>query len=1261
MATKKAHKPRNRTKVEKLVNDLSLELTGARPGDIVAGIRNASKHGVLRIHTIEVKPRKRVLDDVRAYPDLWSRFLEKLASLEFFRVMSVLERREWLEKNQVEHNKPIGANGTILEIIQLGSNMSEKMTSEKRDKLLAMKRCTHQDIAAATSPLKTLYLLREYWRVTIYYKLVRPDKVTVSTIDLRTGRLHAPTSARTLRDSVLFQLPDITAEVVQKKTNLRWIPSDKTQSVCISVPSDACRGRSRIADPKCTKRVKAACSKFTLAAYKSLLQKIIRFRPKLIDLEDGKPPLPAEEVLVVVMRIMETHPGSFVPDIQRFVSGIEALAKRLAVIVVEDSYSPQPNDIVSLLAGALLAQRTRRVWKPSPCLMDYWIAIATRAYLDNRAVLVDIEAEKTKRPYVVQLGQHPLETASALLDELKSFDSDLALMRGWARYANNGWVLQGKSSVKVGATVRPSGMMPLAHCVDQHWAPGFVHFIALDYVNRLSPSKRDSTPFGPIMKAIWDTCSSINPRKVDVGKDFEISVKELRDAQRLYLRALQTTANARRVLPGRKFQLTHRLNNGWLAGLVGGIPVARNPKKYIPVNMIVTLSTDDPHRLIAIQSPSRTMKKVDDEKMERAKQVAIGIVRDRLRSKSGLPMNQARPPHSSLKGARVFLQDKTYLVGKTRRSAIPWSKVRDLKLYIDIHADGGLHEWTYAIKHRGSGKGINADYLLKKLVATTDPKYIRRAQSLLSGFEPMITIPRVNRDGGATQEAVTLSDIGAFQFLMSLAYLFPGAISPRPHRPSIFDVRVAPLMWEMRKNLTSVFQKTHRTSFACEEGDEGGATKTCSKWPPFKDADNRNMWPHQLEIVSEMMNRHINRKQKGHFIWATVGLGKTLAVLHFLRQIHARDELAPYIVYTLPQSAMQSIVNEIAKFGIPINLIVPLKVKKKGIRVPKNATLVVANECNLKAYHINLIEHDHFRRCSDVLQKTADNTMLIVDEVHKTLNATLRTANIQSMASLARNFVVLTGTPVIDSKTEKLIPWLRNVVSFEVNDKNFYTAANAMVAKLVRTTIEVVDTEAIAPFTETEKKAYLSHVPILWGGTKMNPRQEDFRQAVELCYEVCNREMIQQTIRYIRSGRGVMLVAKDARHQEKLHDMVLKTGITPIYSLKGTDSIELTYDAVRAGEQPDYKVVIVPQRKAEGYTLTRLSVMVTSVYPGNNATREQLRGRINRISQKHDTVTYVTVHNGILTRILANHAAAKNLQQALKGMVKAIKHPHQKD
>jgi hypothetical protein len=70
----------------------------------------------------------------------------------------------------------------------------------------------------------------------------------------------------------------------------------------------------------------------------------------------------------------------------------------------------------------------------------------------------------------------------------------------------------------------------------------------------------------------------------------------------------------------------------------------------------------------------------------------------------------------------------------------------------------------------------------------------------------------------------------------------------------------------------------------------------------------------------------------------------------------------------------------------------------------------------------------------------------------------------------------------------------------------------------------------------------------------------------------------------------------------------------------------------------------------EGQEIIVISNIVKSV--NNNATREQLKGRINRLGQKTEPLLYKTVHIGLLTTIMENHDKAKSLSAALQEMAK---------
>lgn len=58
--------------------------------------------------------------------------------------------------------------------------------------------------------------------------------------------------------------------------------------------------------------------------------------------------------------------------------------------------------------------------------------------------------------------------------------------------------------------------------------------------------------------------------------------------------------------------------------------------------------------------------------------------------------------------------------------------------------------------------------------------------------------------------------------------------------------------------------------------------------------------------------------------------------------------------------------------------------------------------------------------------------------------------------------------------------------------------------------------------------------------------------------------------------------------------------------------------------------------------------MLTSVYPSNQATRDQLAGRINRLSCVRRVRFVERLHAGLLSVIMRHHNSAKSIRQALE-------------
>ncbi|KNC74991.1 hypothetical protein SARC_12475, partial [Sphaeroforma arctica JP610] len=121
--------------------------------------------------------------------------------------------------------------------------------------------------------------------------------------------------------------------------------------------------------------------------------------------------------------------------------------------------------------------------------------------------------------------------------------------------------------------------------------------------------------------------------------------------------------------------------------------------------------------------------------------------------------------------------------------------------------------------------------------------------------------------------------------------------------------------------------------------------------------------------------------------------------------------------------------------------------------------------------------------------------------------------------------------------------WLEHIVPFEVNTRNFWAAAGAMVSKRIALGI-LTETQLIeGTFTTAEGNVYHALVSPALGGMNASFTEKHFRLAMQLCYTAVSRDMVRETKRLVHSEKEkVMLVAKDATHQARLVAMLTTNG-----------------------------------------------------------------------------------------------------------------------
>lgn len=1090
---------------------MTIGVTGAPAGSILVGTSPLTKGSIIRILHEEL-PIKKQTDKLKVNNQVKASWLAKMDP-----------------RNRVKHLKSIAENndysighgkGKSIEIVQLGPVISEKIdVNNAIGRTFTTKEFEDMFPRAAGSKARrhTLVLIKEFWKVSENFELANSFGGPV--IDIITGEL------KNRSDKKCFVYGGFPLKYTKVKAKWEYSGVGK---VAIEIPSSGNRSAISLIDkPVSNKYFK----QFTPAALKSLIQKIIRYRPHKVEMIDGKQYV-AEDVLLTAMALLADHPGSFVPDIQRYVTGMESFMKRLGIILYEDSYGT-PEQLVSLFGGALLSQLNRR-WKPSSDCLRLWLDWGVKALKEPRHCVCEIERGVSAKPDVIKLGQSKLQTASAILEVLKAFPTDHGLARAWA----NGWGKMTKSDY------RPK-LMPIGHCVDHHWAPGLVYLLPMDGFKSHAKA----------IEHIWNRSSKINSR---TSKD--IPCKMVARAQLEFLQDMHPFVNKRKVVGHVRMQSQY--DDSWLAGIVGPI----NVKPRSEPNMIVTLNPKEPMDLVAIKRPARgETKPLTPEQRNKGVKAAQDVLSKGVKTSFGV----------------VRLVGNKYTV-----NGVEWDKFKKQIEKIPVHEE-----------LNGVGSGVVSTK--KKLDFGFDINTLRRVLMYISHFRNRFELKRVSRDG----KGGSVLDNSTYRYFQKLAMWMPGAVEQ--HYPGRYRVARIELLIYVRQWLESYI------------ADKSGLEY--KRWSFAK--DERKLWEHQASIVNSLLESQV----RGSFVWAPVGSGKTKVVLTYMSRLNDLGKLPPYVLYTLPKSAIESVKKEISKFGLKSVVVSPLKTSK--LSTPQK-------------HCINLIEHDHLRRFEDLCAH-GSKALLVVDEVHKTLNDSLRTMAAVELGHCAVKFVVMTGTPIIDSNTHKLIPWLEQIVDFKVDDHNFWVAANGMISKTFNTGIET----AHHNYKVDVDEEYYDNVPKAFGGNNTNPSSSNWTRAMNLCYKACNTAMINKVRELVAKDRGVMLVCKDNKHREymagRLNGLRVHVMIQPIV---------YDYDS-----NNKYDVVLVTVKQAEGYTLTRLTAMVTCVYPSNDATRQQLEGRINRISQRAKKVDYYTYHAGMLSNLYEVHANARAITDALKGYAKVIK------
>jgi hypothetical protein len=1041
------------------VQEMRLSLTGARIDDVIVGRHNINRSALFRVVGADVRPCRRDLDALRAFPKtVWPKFLQALQRFPFFAAKSIKEREAWLRENESDSGAFIGdddleeARVVLIQpgepskqkkdgtpstpgLCDLESETIEKLATEPTHPRAIERMCSPNHVTQATHPV--LLFKKHKWRLDEgATPLADPARFSGVVIDVTTGRWFKKEAAEEEEEEqkAAMNVDDGDAGVAPSSSSSSswYVVSIGSSEVALAVPA-TCNKRTDLGEAALpallrqelqlgagmseaefatlVSRCVHANRGLTSAGFKSLLQKLIRFQPHAVQLEKGAPPeqhVPADVALAVAFCMELNHKGSFVPDIQRFVSGVESATKRLPVTIFEDSAvevaSDAPKALVSLLAAAKLAQ-CNYAWFPSRSLIVQWLRLALEAQRCSLAWRWKIERGKEIKPFTIEevgtgkvgktraIANPAMAMCSALLDNLRSFAGDLAMVRDIATLA---WkeTLDMRAQRADGQpfeyTRPPLGerlVMPLCHCVDYHWTTDFAFWLDPQEVERLG-SDAVPRPFASVFSEIWQQSSSLNPRRagrydtkhpgttrVDAtfyrgvaGYTYLSQMVEthpfvamLREAQWLLLQTKRDAKQRSRAVveDTPPYELEYKLDCAWLSALAGPMEVKvvqeadvkdETTGKVIDAKgtktILVCLRVSNPYELVAMRKPQRGIK--TRGLSTQVAQAAVQLARKRL-VEEGVTLRAARAPIPALAEKTLFLvvdaatgresytlmdnrDASTYrkrfqaavakpakrkktsaaAAAKPRKKnrkkkdddeeeekeeeekdgdvepaapaagdgvsarAIQWDEIQTARLRFPIHERLEDSWWT-ALATTGTGVVRDFDAAVQALLESTSLKHLRRSMTFLNGCGSEIRMNRLSREGRGLKHAVSVYDVGAFQFLMRLSMLAPAALRPvvgPTASPGVFRVDSGPLMWTLRDRIRSFLTRENSSSVS-SSGSSSSSSEAGAGWERFSFLDRRErvLRPYQVKCVEELIELHqLGRSVK--FLWQAIGSGK---------------------------------------------------------------------------------------------------------------------------------------------------------------------------------------------------------------------------------------------------------------------------------------------------------------------------------------------------------------------------------------------------
>lgn len=1082
-----------------------------------------------------------------------------------------------------------------------------------------------------TKKLTILFTLSKFWVLTPRHNIWDPEPLPM-------GLVVASLSAAGPVWSVV-STPDTKGYIFQctlgdTVTRGKKRPPSTPIEFCVEAPGDVVL---KVGDVQVLKRppknslLGRLVSKLSLSVLKSAMQKIIRAAPRNISLPDGQM-VHSEVLLESIVQEGCSRAGHFNPNVGKYIRGAAAMLKRLIVTVFEDAACPVGylDTAHRVMVAAFLCDRVRTYQVPQRIITEAInLASATMRHLawNQYKFPKKFRRASTASCYPISSETTSVRNISTLLTLMGSMQGDKHLLHALGAssdyYAN--------AFLKVSEDQRSSAL-PMVHFFDQHTHPPIAYAIDLPI-----PATTQK-PLQWILRRMWEKCSSWNVRRNTAPINIQDeTVRAIRAAQEHVMVGVLQGCDSVELPTVSPCVIRRALDPRCLTGM---LPVIRKGA----LMAVVTLRDDGRCEIRVTRKPARGSRQLPTVPLKDTRRM-VQYAMDAL--SKGLVLCSSI---QEINGLTVYADDDGVLfVRRTKRDdPVRWATMcEQFSFRVPYHPASSKDANPLIDAYRVRGDGIREGGWGKVLHECSSVALCQRVLFYLAGYPVTITMLPIGRGGEGLEQTLVREDPQVYLWLLRVCTEIPGAL--RLKSVAKFESPCPALLWELRDRLRMHLnnlraKRTDKSSGIGAGAGAGAATGSRAIWSYSRTHSSEKVV--QLggygdgRVPTQTQQHAVQQLSTvgGSMLVMPTGTGKTFVSILWLRKLQLASQPFTTVMYFLPASSVASILGEFQQAGAaPIALVDTTKCQT--IKIPTTCRRVHEP---LEGY-INLVPHDMARRARKALERMAPVSVCVFDEGHKMLNHTQRTSVALSVSKLCLSFLVMTATPMVDSKVMKLVRWLELFVPFTVTPRNVWSAVTMLHNFPVSTGVKVLRKEVIAPYTADELNQTSLCLPVSMGGTNRFATNADIRKALDIDRAASTREMVRLCLEFREDG--VLLVAQDTKHQQVLADLLERDGVarTRILVLGAGTSINFT----RRDECP-YDVVIARAKCPLGFTCTAFGTMIRGVYAGNQADRTQMDGRLNRLSQVRETVMYFVVHCGVLSLIHANHNTAANMESAIK-------------